>query len=1022
MKRILAFLLTVTILLSSLTFMAFGATAASITINPSVFVGGEIYNVVWATNVASIGYIEYAVDGVTYRLYDEKGGVVRTDDNIHSVSVPKEHLDAAGSYTVYSQAVTSRTGFNVTLYGSVVSATRTFKGYSGQSEINAWTVTDPHGLNHTTIKNAINNLSCKNPDLVYFLGDMITFATYKYVSSNSSSASYWNHSLCYIFRLAETLTGGSIPVVYARGNHETRSKYSTYLTEYLAGDTGELYFDYTYGPISSIVLDFGEDKVDTHHEYTGFASFENYHRNQTAWLGSLQGFPQGETDTVYRLAVCHGQQIKNHFGNNWAALLGQYGSDLMISGHTHRLTMHTPVGYELASYTTDTALTDLVYGTETDDGTTSTTKMVQYEQTSSHMTNYPVYINGCHFSSSTGTAHFIASQLTFKNGQIITTTATDQQAVGTTFTVNAGLNTPVVSDTETVEFTPGVYKTPDYYETNNDNKVGSTSTPDDTTFKMVTKPAVFATSEDYYTVVWATEEGKSATGEVRVHDDGTVYKFTDDISGYYRIASNMLDVTGTNTGKNIHAVKVPKKYLEKGKYECVSRHLMNVDYTNNLELGIEVSTGLIDFDGYDFGESVEMLTISQWENQTDMLSKVRSVAKTSDVIVAAGNIADNMQTAADLMEMIYDLGALSSGKKPIFFLRGGNEVTGTFAEYLINNIRFSTGEFFDKVTFGPVSALLIDAPAYFADNSSYYNGLAAFSSVRTKQLDWLKKQDYEDAEYKVALSFASDLTNNVGYNYAKVLNNLGTDIAISAGTGSSTFAQAGVLNQNYATVQNGSYAVDGTIGTRITFANGTIKVEALKEGGVISTNTVDPTAAAAAAYADVAEAAWYGKAVSYVSNQRLMVGTGADTFSPDTKVTRAQAAVVLANLAKADLDKVDAVTPFEDIDENAYYAKAAAWCYQNGVTYGTSATTFAPDAELTREMLCALIYNMYESEFEKADTCDFTDFDAVSDWAKTAVASLANAGVVSGIGGGKFAPSVTIDRASLAQVLYQADF
>ena len=166
MKRILAFLLTVTILLSSLTFMAFGATAASITINPSVFVGGEIYNVVWATNVASIGYVEYAVDGVTYRLYDEKGGVVRTDDNIHSVSVPKEHLDAAGSYTVYSQAVTSRTGFNVTLYGSVVSATRTFKGYSGQSEINAWTVTDPHGLNHATIKNAINNLSCKNPDLV----------------------------------------------------------------------------------------------------------------------------------------------------------------------------------------------------------------------------------------------------------------------------------------------------------------------------------------------------------------------------------------------------------------------------------------------------------------------------------------------------------------------------------------------------------------------------------------------------------------------------------------------------------------------------------------------------------------------------------------------------------------------------------------------------------------------------------------------------------------------------------------
>ena len=84
MKRFVAILLTVVMLMSALTCFSFAATI-SFQVNPTVFVGGEVYNVVWVTNEAGLGYVDYTYNGKSYRVYDEENGIVRTDDTIHTV-------------------------------------------------------------------------------------------------------------------------------------------------------------------------------------------------------------------------------------------------------------------------------------------------------------------------------------------------------------------------------------------------------------------------------------------------------------------------------------------------------------------------------------------------------------------------------------------------------------------------------------------------------------------------------------------------------------------------------------------------------------------------------------------------------------------------------------------------------------------------------------------------------------------------------------------------------------------------
>ena len=83
-------------------------------------------------------------------------------------------------------------------------------------------------------------------------------------------------------------------------------------------------------------------------------------------------------------------------------------------------------------------------------------------------------------------------------------------------------------------------------------------------------------------------------------------------------------------------------------------------------------------------------------------------------------------------------------------------------------------------------------------------------------------------------------------------------------------------------------------------------------------------------------------------------GTRATTFSPDATVTRAQNVTFLWRWAKSPATKQ--VNSFTDVAADAYYYGAVAWAAEEGITGGTSATTFSPNADCTRAQIVTFLY------------------------------------------------------------------
>ena len=96
---------------------------------------------VWATSVKGTGYLTYTYDGKEYTVYDAASGNIKTDDTVHVVKVKKEHLDH-NTYQVHSQSVLFKFGYTAFKGATVSSEAISFRGYSGQDEIEIVSVSD----------------------------------------------------------------------------------------------------------------------------------------------------------------------------------------------------------------------------------------------------------------------------------------------------------------------------------------------------------------------------------------------------------------------------------------------------------------------------------------------------------------------------------------------------------------------------------------------------------------------------------------------------------------------------------------------------------------------------------------------------------------------------------------------------------------------------------------------------------------------------------------------------------------
>lgn len=165
---------------------------------------------------------------------------------------------------------------------------------------------------------------------------------------------------------------------------------------------------------------------------------------------------------------------------------------------------------------------------------------------------------------------------------------------------------------------------------------------------------------------------------------------------------------------------------------------------------------------------------------------------------------------------------------------------------------------------------------------------------------------------------------------------------------------------------------------------------------------------------------WAADNILFAASRGLLSGTSDTTFSPNTGMTRGMFVTALGRLAGINPDSYK-TGKFTDVKADAYYAPYVNWAAQNDIVEGVTATTFAPDTNINREQMAVIMANYAKKlgyDLPKTlQAVTFSDNAQISSWAKNAVRTMQQAGILSGKNGNKFDPKGTATRAEVATVL-----
>ena len=165
---------------------------------------------------------------------------------------------------------------------------------------------------------------------------------------------------------------------------------------------------------------------------------------------------------------------------------------------------------------------------------------------------------------------------------------------------------------------------------------------------------------------------------------------------------------------------------------------------------------------------------------------------------------------------------------------------------------------------------------------------------------------------------------------------------------------------------------------------------------------------------------WYHDGVHWALENGVMAGTGANTFSPNAATTRAMLVTMLWSMEGKPEPK-NTKAAFTDVEAGRWYEKAVMWAAQEGITAGTTATTFSPNAQLTREQLATFLrkYSEYKGAdvSAAADLTGYTDAASVSNYAQDAVKWAVASGIIGGTSQTTLSPKKSATRAEVATML-----
>ena len=293
---------------------------------PAVFAVKDKYQIMVMARSEILFWV--TVNGKNY--YDHSNGVIRSKEVIHRVSVPMAELDAAKEYTInYRRMIERKPYFSET--EDIVSKTYEFKPVSPDGPIRIYHLSDTHGRFEQPAK--AGQYFGDDIDLLILNGDIM-----------DHSGDIKNFDL--VYQLCEAITGGTRPVVFSRGNHDTRGIYAEKIADYTPNLHGNSYYSFRLGRIWGLVLDTGEDKPDNHAEYGNTMACHEFRLEEDEYIENVIKEEEYKADGVeYRLVIVHNPfvatlrppfDIEQELFGKWVKRIGEaIDPQLYITGHLH---------------------------------------------------------------------------------------------------------------------------------------------------------------------------------------------------------------------------------------------------------------------------------------------------------------------------------------------------------------------------------------------------------------------------------------------------------------------------------------------------------------------------------------------------------------------------------------------------------------------------------------------------------------------------------------------------------------
>lgn len=289
---------------------------------PSVFVIGNEYEILVNTLENGITYVEIGSE----KFYEENSGVLSSEKNRAKIRVPQSVLDGAEKYTVVFRKTINRKSYHSEFEESEKSEFA-FKALKKSDNINIYHVADVH-----------YRFDIAQSTASYFGEDTDLFVVNGDIGEVESEKNYLE-----VCKFVGDISEGRIPVIFVRGNHDTRGKLAERFTDVFPSVGKNTYFQFEIGPLYGVALDCGEDKLDDHPEYGGANVFELFRRRESEFLKSLSARSDKLTFAVSH--ICPAQPTHNAGGvfdidgdvyEDWNRELARLDVKFMLCGHMHR--------------------------------------------------------------------------------------------------------------------------------------------------------------------------------------------------------------------------------------------------------------------------------------------------------------------------------------------------------------------------------------------------------------------------------------------------------------------------------------------------------------------------------------------------------------------------------------------------------------------------------------------------------------------------------------------------------------